>query len=123
VANRHGRKVTLYVRSFAVPSGAFVDREGALHACAQAGQTPFARLKGAARLIGRAYPDSDWQALCIAQSVQDGAEVEVEVIDVSRSLVDRLKLRRQGITKTPQFVANGRLLPPIKDHDELLRQI
>jgi hypothetical protein len=117
------RKVMLYVRSVEVPSGAFVDREGALHACAQARQKAFAGLKGAAHLVGRVYPDADWQALCIAQSVQDGSKVEFEIVDLAKGLVRRLKLRRQGITKTPQFMVAGRLLPLIKSPEELLRHL
>jgi hypothetical protein len=112
-------KIVLYVRTVELPSGRFVDREGALHACAQAGSLPFQGLKGASHLIGRVYLDADWQALCIAQALQENKGVEVEVVDVSRSFWLRRKLRRLGIRKTPQFVVDGQLLPTITSVEQL----
>jgi len=43
----------------------------------------------------------------------------VEVVDLSSSFWLRLKLRRQGIRRTPQFVVNGRLLPKIESSEQL----
>lgn len=116
-------EIKLYVRSFEISSGSFVDREGAQHACARAGSTPFQGLKGASHLIGRVFPDSDWNALCLAKALQEARRCEVIVVDLGKSFLRRLKLRRQGIRKTPQFVVNGQLLPPVTSLEELASRI
>ncbi|MFX1562510.1 MAG: hypothetical protein ACFFDP_04305 [Promethearchaeota archaeon] len=116
-------EIILYVRSFEISSGSFVDREGAQHACARAGDTPFQGLKDASHLIGRVFPDPDWKALCLAQALQEARKCEVVVIDLGKGFLRRLKLRRQGIRKTPQFVVNGQLLPPVTSLDELSSHI
>lgn len=117
------RKVMLYVRSIEVPGGQFVDREGAVHACAQAGSTPFDGLKGAAHLLGRVFTDADWQAINIAQVCQDTMKIDIEIVDISQSFWQRMKLRRQGVKETPQFLVDGQCLPPIKKLEELTNHL
>jgi hypothetical protein len=113
------QRVSLYVRSIEIPSGHFVDREGATHACARAGTTPFEGLKGAAHLVGRVFSEEDWQAINLAQVCKEDPHIEVEIVDISQSFWQRWKLHRQGIKQTPQFVVEEQLLPPITSMAEL----
>ena len=96
-----------------------MDREGAIHACARAGSTPFEGLKGAAHLIGRVFSDENWQAITLAQHCQNELNIEVEIVDLAQSFWQRKKLRRQGVKRTPQFVLDGQLLPPLTNIADL----
>ncbi|MFX0169959.1 MAG: hypothetical protein ACFE89_11465 [Candidatus Hodarchaeota archaeon] len=106
-------KVTLYVSSFKISEGYYVDRESAVHACAKAGSKPFESLKGTSQLFGRVFSDKDWYAITLAQSCHTTQGIDIEIIDFSESFWQRLKLRRQGIKHTPQFVVDDQQLPPI----------
>ena len=41
------------------------------------------------------------------------------MVDLAESFWRRIKLRRQGISKTPRFVVDGQVLPPITSFDQL----
>jgi hypothetical protein len=79
----------------------------------------FDRLKGTAHLAGRAFPDEDWQAINFARRLQEERRCEVEVVDLAGSFWRRIKLRRRGIGKTPTFVVDDEVLPPIASFDQL----
>lgn len=111
--------VVFYIQSFGISTLGMVDKEGAMHACAQAGSTPFTGLKDAVNRPNRVYTDADWEALKIAEVLQKNTGVNVEIIDISQSFVQRLKLLSKGGIRTPQFVINGEKMPSITSVDQL----
>ena len=107
------RQVVLYVRSVEVP----VDRPGrVLFHCQECERRQGIDYE---KLAGRAFPDADWQAINLIRRLQDETQCAVEVVDLSQSFRQRLKLRRQGIKKTPQFTLDGEVLPTITSYDQL----
>ena len=109
----NSRQVVLYVRSLDVP----VSRPGrVLFHCQECERRQSIDYE---KLAGRAFPDADWQAINLIQRLQGETQCVVEVVDLSQSFRQRLKLRRQGIKKTPQFTLDGEVLPPITSYDQL----
>ena len=84
-----------------------VDKEGIMHVCVQAGITPFLGLKSLANLPNRVYTDSNWEELQIAEKFHESTCIKVEIIDISESFAQGLKLLRKRSIRTPQFVING----------------
>jgi hypothetical protein len=115
------RRVVLYVRSVEMPSGGHGNILFHCEACERHHGVDVDRLKTPAHLRGRAFPDTDWQAINLAQRLQQEKQCEVEVIDLAQNFWQRIRLRRRGIGKTPQFVIDEQLLPPITSFDQLAK--
>lgn len=113
------RRVELFVRSVEVPAGGPGPTLFHCEACERHHGIDVDRQKTTAHLAGRAFPDTDWQAINLAQRLQEETHCEVEIVDLSESFWRRIKLRRQGIGKTPRFVVDGQVLPPITSFDQL----
>jgi hypothetical protein len=111
------RRVVLYVRSVEMTSGG--PGRTFFHCDTCERHRGFDRLKGSEHLAGRAFPDADWQAISLAQRLQGERDCEVEIIDIAKGLFRRMKLRRQGVRKTPTFVVDGQVLPLITNFDQL----
>lgn len=112
------RRVVLYVRSVEVPSGGPGRVLFHCDAC-ERHRVDVDKLKTPAHLAGRVFPDADWKAISFVQRLQDEKSCEVEIVDLAKGLWRRMKLRRQGIGKTPQFVVDGQLLPSITSFEQL----
>ncbi len=102
VDDNYMQKLKVYVHSFEIPTVGFVDKEGAMHACAQAQRTAFQVLKSVSSMIGNRYlPNEEREVLMLAEDFCRNNGLEFETIDLgTMSFLARLRLRIQGI-KTP----------------------
>jgi hypothetical protein len=118
-------RLKVYVHSFEVPTVGFVDKEGAMHACAQAQKTAFQGLERRAGLFGKRYlSDEDREVLMRIEGYCKNNALEYEVVDVGRlSFLAKLGLRLKGI-KTPAICSGEKTLcgiPSDEDIKKLLR--
>ena len=104
-------ELRVYVRSFEVPTVGFVDKEGAMHACAQAQKTAFQGLERHAGLFGKRYlPDDDLEVLMRIESYCKNNALEYQVVDVGRlNFLARLRLRLKGV-RTPAICSGEKTL-------------
>jgi len=113
-------KLRVYIHSFEVPTLGFIDKEGAMHACAQAQKTAFQGLEHHAGLFGKRYlSDEDREVLMRIDGFCRNNGLEYEVVDVGRmSSVAKLGLRRKGV-KTPAICAGDKTLCGIPSDEDL----
>jgi hypothetical protein len=92
-------KLEVYVRSLELSTLQFVDKEGAMHACAQAGKTAFQGLGRVSNLLGNRYLcDDDRTALALVDEYCRHNGLEYEVKDLgAMSFLQKLELRMKGI--------------------------
>jgi hypothetical protein len=118
-------RLKVYVHSFEVPTAGFIDKEGAMHACAQAQKTAFQGLEHHAGLFGKRYlSDEDREILMRIEDYCKNNALEYEVVDVgSMGFLAKLGLRMKGI-KTPAICSGEKTLcgiPSDEDIKKLLR--
>lgn len=96
------KKLVVYVHSFEIPTIGFVDKEGAMHACAQAQKTAFQGLERVTSNIGSRYlPDDERETLMMLDNFCENEGLELEVVDLgTASFLTRLKMSMKGL-KTP----------------------
>jgi hypothetical protein len=113
-------KLKVYVHSFELPTVGFVDKEGAMHACAQAQKTAFEGLGQHAGLFGQRYlPDEDREVLSRVEDFCKNNSLEYEVVDVgSMSFLAKLALRKKGI-KTPAICAEEKTLCGVPSDEDM----
>ncbi len=111
-------KIVLYVQSSGIDTLGAVDREGGTFGCARAWR-PFLGLKKGTYFHDRYYSDADWEALMIAEKLHENTGVEIEVVDISKHISQRIRLLLKGSMRTPQFIINGEKLPSITSVDQL----
>ena len=113
-------KLKVYVCSFEVPTVGFVDKEGAMHACAQAQKTAFHGLERHAGLFGNRYlSDEDREFLMRVEIFCKSNRLEYEVVDVGRmSFLAKLWLRRKGI-KTPAVCVGEKMLRGVVSDEDM----
>jgi hypothetical protein len=92
-------KLRVYVHSFELSTLGFVDKEGAMHACAQAGKTAFEGLGRVSNLLGNRYLcDEDRKALAFVEEYCRNNGLEYEVVDLAAmSFLQKLQLRMRRI--------------------------
>jgi hypothetical protein len=95
-------KLKVYVHSLEMPTVGFVDREGAMHACAQAQKSAFEGLERHAGLFGNRYlVDKEKEALLRIQGFCRNNDLEFEIVDLgTMGFLGKLKMRLKGL-KTP----------------------
>ena len=95
-------KLKVYVQSLEMPTVDFVDREGAMHACAQAQKSAFKGLEHHAGLFGNRYlTDEEKEAIMRVEDFCKNNNLEIEIVDLGAlSLLGRLKMRLKGV-RTP----------------------
>ena len=113
-------KLKVYVHSLEVPTVGFVDKEGAMHACAQAQKTAFQGLEHHADLFGRRFlSDEDREVLMRIDIFCKKNALEYEVVDVGRmSFLAKLGLRKKGI-KTPAICLGERTLCGLSSDEDM----
>ena len=92
-------KLRVYVHSSEVPTVGFVDKEGAMHACAQAQKTAFQGLGQRSGLLGNRYLCSeDEQVLVRVEDFCKSNGLEYSVVDLGTlGFLARLRLRMKGV--------------------------
>jgi hypothetical protein len=113
-------RLKVYVQSFEVPTVGFVDKEGAMHACAQAQKTAFQGLERHAGLFGNRYlSDEDREVLMRIEGYCKNNGLEYEVVDVgSMGFLARVGLRMKGI-KAPAICSGEKTLCGIPSDEDI----
>jgi len=119
------KKLKIYVHSLEIPTVGFVDKEGAMHACAQAQKTAFQGLERFSRIGGNRYlSDEQREVLMRVENFCKDNGLEFEVVDLGTiSFLKRLKLKMKGL-KTPAIGCGEKILygvPREEDLKELLK--
>jgi len=91
------------VHSFNISTLDFVDKEGAQHACAQAGSTAFSGLKHyPSSMDNRYFSDKERAALTAVENFCRKKGYEFEVIDLAeKGFLTKMRLRLKGLTNLP----------------------
>jgi hypothetical protein len=115
-------RLKVYVHSFEVPTVGFVDREGAMHWCAQAQKSAFQGLEQHAGLFGkRCLSDVDREVLMRIENFCKNNALEYEIVDVGgMNFLARLGLRMKGI-KTPATCLGEKMLYGIPSDEDIKR--
>ena len=96
-------KIKVYVYSLQVSTLGFVDKEGAMHACAQAGSSAFSGLKHYhGSMDGRYLSDEEKKAIVVVEDFCNKNNLEFEIVDVAtKGFLTKLKLKAKGLTNFP----------------------
>ena len=115
-------KLKVYLHSLEVPTVGFVDKEGAMHACAQAQKTAFERLGSFSSLFGNRYlNEEERETLMRVEDFCRSNGLEFEIVDVGQmSFLSRLRLRIGGL-KTPSVCCGERVLKGLPTEETLGR--
>jgi len=119
-------KLKVYIRTLEVPTVGFVDKEGAMHACAQAQKTAFQGLEQRSSLFGNRYLcDEDKEVLMRVEDFCKNNGLEYNVIDLgTASFLARLRLRMKGVN-APAICCGEKIIcgvPSEEDFKKLLRE-
>ena len=118
-------KLNVYIHSFEIPTVGFVDKEGAMHACAQAQKTAFQGLEQRSSLLGNRYlRDKDEKVLMRVEDFCKNNGLEYNIIDLgTTSFLARLRLRMKGVN-APAICCGEKIIcgvPSEEDLKKLLR--
>jgi len=104
-------KLKVYIHSFEMPTVGFVDKEGAMHACAQAQKTAFRGLERFSGLFGnRCLSDDERQFLMMVEAFCKNNGLEFEIIDVGTvNFLTRMKLQIKGL-RTPAIKCGEKIV-------------
>lgn len=96
-------KVKVYVYSSKISTLGFVDKEGAQHACAQAGSTAFAGLRHfPGSMEDRYLSDSERRAIVAVEDFCRKKGLECEVVDLAgKGFLAKMRLRLRGLMRLP----------------------
>jgi hypothetical protein len=113
-------KLKVFVCSFRVPTVGFVDKEGAMHACARAQKTAFERLAQVSSIVGNRYlSDEDAEVLERVKKFCNDNGLELEVVDVgTMNFIQKLRLRLQGI-KSPAVSYGDKIFLGVPSEEDL----
>lgn len=100
-----------------------VDKEGGTFGCARAWRPLLIERKEGLYYHDRYYSDSDWEALMIAEKLNEKTDVKIEVVDISQQTMQRIKLLLKGSLRTPQFFVNGKKIPSRSTFNQLIEYI
>ncbi|MBS7616245.1 hypothetical protein KEJ45_03485 [Candidatus Bathyarchaeota archaeon] len=113
-------KIKVYVYSFSVPTVGFVDRDGAVHACAHAQKTAFEGLERISNIFGNRYlSDEDGEALERLKKFCSNNGLEFEVVDVgAMNFANKLRLRIKGV-QIPSIEYRNKIFKGIPSEENL----
>jgi len=118
------KKVKVYIHSFEIPTVGSVDKEGALHACAQAQRTAFQGLKCLPGLGDRYLLDDQLEVLRRVEDFCSSNGVEFEVVDFGTiGFLRSLRLKMKGL-KDPAIGCGEKTIygvPSERDLKELVK--
>jgi len=114
-------KIRIYVHSFNISTLDFVDKEGAQHACAQAGSTAFSGLKHyPSSMDNRYFSDKERAALTAVENFCKKKGYEFEVIDLAeKGFLTKMRLRLKGLTNLPTISFQKKVVHGITTEDAL----
>jgi hypothetical protein len=116
------KKISVYVYSVSqIPTTDFVDKEGAMHACARAGNTPFETLRHYPRGLDSSLISNEQKnAIFSVESFCKSNGYDFEVVDFAKlNFLSKVKLRRKGVKSFPTASCGGRFLCGVPTEDDL----
>ena len=118
-------KVKVYVYSSRISTLSFLDKEGAQHACAQAGSKAFEGLKHLPGPTDNGYlSESERNAIIVVEDFCNKKGFECEVVDLARiGFLARIRLRLNGLSRLPAISFRERVacgVPNERTLEELL---
>lgn len=118
------KKLKVYIHSLEIPTVGFVDKEGAMHACARAQKTAFQGLERFSSLGNRCLSDEQGEVLVRVEDFCNNNGLEFDVIDLGTiGFLRRLKLKMKGL-KNPAIRCGEKIVygvPSEEDFKELLK--
>lgn len=117
------KKLKIYVRSLEIPTIGFVDKEGAMHACAQAQKTAFQGLERFSTIGGnRCLSDEEREVLRRVEIFCKDNGLEFEVVDLATiGFLARLKMKMKGL-RTPATCCGEKIVFGVPS-EEVLREL
>lgn len=113
-------KLKVYIHSSEIPTVGFVDKEGAMHACAQAQKTAFQGLEQRSSLFGNRYLcDEDREVLMRVEDFCKNNGLEYNIVDLGNmSFLARLRLRMKGVN-APAICCGEKILYGFPSEEDL----
>jgi hypothetical protein len=113
-------KLKVYIHSFEVPTVGFVDKEGAMHACAQAQKTAFQGLEQRSSLFGNRYlRNENREVLTRVEDFCKNNGLQYNIIDLgTMSFLARLRLTLKGV-KAPAICCGEKILYGVPSEEDL----
>jgi hypothetical protein len=113
-------KLKVYIHTLGVPTVGLVDKEGAMHACAQAQKTAFQGLKRYSGLFGNRYLcDEDKEVLRRVEDFCKNNGLQYDIIDLgTTSFLARLKLRMKGVN-APAICCGEKIIRGVPIEEDL----
>ncbi|MFX0016463.1 MAG: hypothetical protein ACFFB2_14705 [Promethearchaeota archaeon] len=120
-------KIILYVKSINIDTRSIASQQGAERlrgkGFSRAGfisyKNPTVNLDEVGDCVGRFYSDKDWNAINIAKYVQENTGIDIKIVDIGKSLWNKIKFTVKGF-RTPLFVVNSETLSDISNSEQLL---
>jgi glutaredoxin len=104
-------RIKIYVYSFEISTLDFVDKEGALHACAQAGSGAFSGLRRYSGVLDKRYLcEKDRTAIVVVEGFCKEKGVDYEIVDVATvGYLNKMKYWMRGLRKFPTVAFRGKV--------------
>ena len=113
-------KLKVYIHSVELPTVDFADKEGAMHACAQAQKTAFKGLERHSGLFGNRYlADEERDFLMRVENVCRENGLQFEVIDLgTMGFLEKLKLKMKGVG-TPAISCGEKIFHAVPSEEDI----
>jgi len=114
-------RVKVYVCSSKIPTVGFVDKEGAMHACAQAGSSAFSGLKHYPGSMDNRYlSDEERKAIIAVEDFCNKHNLESETIDVATmGFLTKIKLKAKGLMNFPSIAFKEKVFHGVPTEEAL----
>jgi len=114
-------KIKVYVYSLKVSTLGFVDKEGAMHACAGAGSSAFSGLKHYPGSMDNRYlSDEEKKAIIAVEDFCKEYNLEFDIIDVAtRGFLTKMKLKAKGLMNFPSITFKEKVFHGVPTEETL----
>lgn len=114
-------KIKVYVYSAKVSTLGFVDKEGAQHACAQAGSSAFAGLQHYASMSDRYLSDNEKTAISVVKEFcRTRGNLEVEIMDLAtEGHLMKTRFWLKGLRNFPAIAFGGIVIHGVPAEEDL----
>jgi len=113
-------KLKVYIHTYEVPTVGFVDKEGAMHACAQAQKTAFQGLEQRSSLLGNRYLcKEDAEVLMRVEDFCKNNGLQYDIVDLgTMSFLARLRFRIEGVS-SPAICCGEKIIRGVPSEEDL----
>jgi glutaredoxin len=121
------KRIVVYIYSLGqIPTQDFIDREGAIHACARAGSLPFEKMAHyPGDLNGHLLSVEEKNAIAAVEAFCKKNGYHFEIVDFAElNFLSKIKLKRKGVKTFPTISCGEKFLygvPHEKELEELVQ--